>query len=133
MDEQTVTFAVTKEPRGLVVSSVAVIEETRGIVRDLERREMQRGHKLPDARRRIASRVGAVPGTLINLARGRLKKFDAGLRERIRAALIREIEQEIGRLSHELETLTRAGSHPASAEVCEAQRHLAAAKRLIGI
>jgi hypothetical protein len=105
--------------------------EARAEVRELEEREMRRGYKLPDARKRVAGRVGASPGTFRSLALGRLKKFDAALRDRIRALLIRELEQEVGRLAHEIETHKRAGARANSSAVGEAETHLEAAKALL--
>lgn len=113
------------------VSSVTVMHETQVLARQLERREMSKGVKLPDARRRIAERIGAAPGTLRSLALGRLKKIDAALRERIQAVLCREIEKEIARLQHELDTYSRCGANLDGASVFEIEAHLATARKMM--
>lgn len=129
--ERNVPFDGTKRPRSEIVSSVAVMEEARGIARRLERREMSRGHKLPEARKRIAEAAGVAPGTLVNLAKGRLKRNFQELRDRVRAVLIRELEQEIGRLAHEIAIHRRVGAADHNPAVAQAETHLQAAKQLL--
>lgn len=121
----------TNEPGSGRVSNVAILDETRALAHSLEQREMNRGFKLPDARKRLAARLGAMPGTLTNLAKKRLKKVDAVLRDRVRALVIRELEAEIGRLTHELNIHKATGSQPYSAAVAEAETHLATAKSIL--
>lgn len=96
------------------------------IVKDLERRE--RG-KIPGrelARASLANRLRIGVGTIENLLRGRLKRIDADLRDRLHALHINELEHEIARLSQELviARLTAAFSDPdeiGEVETCLAQ------------
>lgn len=121
----------TKQPKEDGVSSVAILDETRALMRGLEEKEMRKGLKQPDARKRLAARLSVVPGTLTSLAKNRLKKIDASLRDRVRTLVIRELEQEIGRLTHELSIHKATGLRLDCAAVAEAETHLAAAKAIL--
>lgn len=118
-----------KESGGM--STVATIEDARALARDLERRERVRGGKADAARAALARRVGVTPSTWRNLTLGRLKRLDAWMRDRLQAVLIRELEAEIARLSHELEIARQSGAHLASQHVSEIETHLAAARRIL--
>jgi ribosomal protein S2 len=72
-----------------------------------------------------------LPGTLYNLARNRLKRLDTELRDRLTAFAIRDLQQEIERLSHELEMARQMGAHPMSERVGEIETHLAKARALM--
>lgn len=117
---------------GPVSNSVAYAEEAKTMVVALEDRERRRHEDAREARERLAGRIGCAPGTIESLRKGRLKKVDGWLRERIRHLLIREYEREIEALSHALETLRRGGAQPHSPAVGEVETHLATARKLIG-
>jgi hypothetical protein len=95
------------------------------LARSLEHRERSRVSSLKVARERVASRLRIGVGTFENLVRGRVKKIDATIRDRLQALLVRELEAEILRLSHELEMARQIGSHPASQHIGEIEAHLA--------
>ncbi len=97
----------------------------------LEKRERERIGDTREARRAVASRVGVAPGTIENLRRGRLKSIEGWVRDRLRAAFIRELEAEIARLEHELALLRQCGGHPAADQVGEIEAHLEAARALM--
>ena len=100
--------------------------------RELEDRTRARdGLSLPDARKIVARRAGVSPGTLENMRRGRVKNLLGIVRDRIQALVIRELESEIRRLSHDLEMALRCASHPCEDEVLAARAALAAARKLI--
>lgn len=101
------------------------------IARSLERRERSRVSSLKIARQSVASKLRIGAGSFENLVRGRLKKIDAAVRDRLTALLIRELEAEIARLTHELELARQGGSHPASFMVGEIEAHLVAARSLM--
>lgn len=98
----------------------------------IERLERSRsGCTRAQARVSAARLVGVSPGTLENIERGRGKGVRHWVTEKIRAAVIRALEQEISRLEHELE-LARAGG--ARVDCDAVQRAFAAldqARRLI--
>lgn len=100
----------------------------REYARQLEDREMARGCKLPEARAAVANRAGVPPGSLENLRRGRLKDLTTFLKKKIRAALIRELEQEAARLDHQLTILRATGVDPRENVVAQAEAHLRAAR-----
>lgn len=99
--------------------------------RALEKRERPRVSNLQDARRNVARRLRIGTGTFENLVRGRVKRIDATIRDRLQALLVREIEQEISRLTHELEMARQCGAHLASQQVGEIETHLAKARAIL--
>jgi len=113
------------------MSTAATIESARNLARSLEQRERSRAGTLEAARGSLARRAGVAPSTWRNLALGRLKRVDAWFRDRLQALLIRELEAEIARLTHELEVARQGGDHLASQHVCEIEAHLAAARSIL--
>ena len=111
--------------------SSATIEQARTLARDLERRERSRAGSIDAARTALARRAGMSPSTWRNLALGRLKRLDAFVRDRLQAMLVRELEAEIARLTHELEIARQGGDHLASQHVSEIEAHLAAARTIL--
>ena len=98
----------------------------------LERNERSRtGGSVATVRAAIAQRLGVAPGTLENISRGRLKGVRAWVAEKIRGAVIRELEREIQRLQGELHMAHQSGAHPAADEVCAALSAIAEARHLI--
>lgn len=112
-------------------AAAADIETAREQARFLEDREAKHAGSVEKARPNVARDIGVNPSTLETLRRGRLKRIDGWIRDRIRALVIREIEREIEALRHELEVLKRVGAQPHSPAVGEVETHLAAARRLI--
>lgn len=96
--------------------------------RRLEKIEMDKGRKQPDARAEIARKSGLAPGSIENLRRGRLKELGTSLKRRLRAALINELEQEAARLAHQLSIPRSTGVDPREDVVASAEAHLVAAR-----
>jgi len=114
------------------MSSVAVDTVARDWTRRLERAEASRtGLPIEDARKRVARRLGVLPGTLENIGKGRIKGIRNWVAQKIRQAVIREIEAEIARLQHELEMARRCGTRLDSELVGEIETHLAAVSALL--
>lgn len=101
------------------------------LAQTLERRERARGLSVHVARETLARKIKVGAGTIERLVRGRIKRIDASIRDRLQALLVRELEGDITRLSHELEIARQAGSHLASDEISEVESHLAAARALL--
>ncbi len=101
------------------------------LAQNLERRERARGLSLTTARQALARKLKIGHGTLERLVRGRVKRIDASIRDRLQALLVRELEGEIARLQHDLEIARQSGAHLASLEVGEVETHLAAARALL--
>lgn len=124
-------FWTNQSSRGDGMSSAATIDHAREIARSLEAKEQQRAGSKDLARSSIASKLGIGRGTYDNLIRGRIKRLDVIIRDRLHALLMRELETEIARLSHELEIHRQCGTHLDSGEVGEVETHLAAAKAIL--
>lgn len=110
------------EPR---MSTAAAFAQT------LVRRERQRGQSAEEARKWLAGKLKVGAGTVRNLVRGRVKRVDDTIRDRLRALVVRELEAEIQRLTHDLEVLKASGHHLGSDEVAEVDAHIAAAKAIL--
>ena len=99
----------------------------------IEDRERYRtGLSLPDARKAVARRIGVAPGTLENLRKGRVKRVALHVYQRLRAAVIRELQSEISRCTHELEMARQIGTDPRSADMAALETAMARAKELMG-
>lgn len=92
----------------------------------IERRRVERGMTAPEARKSIARDVRASVGTLENLARGRLKRIDAWLRDNLTALFINELQGEIARLHHELDMARQRGAAPHSEQILAIKTSIAA-------
>ena len=113
------------------MSTAATIERARDLARRLEQRERVRVGSTEAARSSLARRVGVSPSTWRNLTLGRLKRLDAWVRDSLQALLIRELEAEIMRLTHELEAARQCGDHLASEHVCEIEAYIAKARSIL--
>ena len=111
--------------QGKAMSTAITLAQT------LERRERTRVSSLAAARQRLADKLKIGVGTFENLVRGRVKRVDAAIRDRLHALLVRELEAEITRLSHELEIARQCGAHLACEQVGEIETHLAKARSLL--
>ena len=101
------------------------------IARHLELRERGRVFSVPLARRNLARKLQVGVSTVEYLVRGRAKRIDVAIRDKLQALFVREIEQEIARLHHELAMVRQSGTHLASLEVGEIETHLEAARSLL--
>lgn len=100
--------------------------------RHIEDREAARSHtSLSAVRRIVARRIGVAPGTLENLRKGRAKKVAAVVFERLRAAVIREMEHELARCAHELQIALQAGRDPRSTEVAALEAAMVQARAMM--
>lgn len=91
--------------------NATTLESARLLVRGAEEREQLRyGGTRVEARKRLARRIGIMPGTLYNLAYERLKRLDERVRDRIAAYVVADLNDEIERLSRDLETARTLGS-----------------------
>jgi hypothetical protein len=104
-----------KNGRDEPMRDVALAEEwTEALERLISRRE----HVPRSEARPIAARKAGVPaGKLYSLARGRLKDVSNSVLRGIGGALIRELQQELARVEHDLHTHTQIGTHVDSGEV----------------
>ena len=116
------------------MSAAASVETAAYFSRELEDRVCRaEGVNLGKARR-IVAREAAIPmGTLENLRREppRLKSIPAWIEGRLAALMVRKLEAEISRLSHDMEIARRISIRPDADEVREAAAALAAAQSSI--
>ena len=95
---------------------------TRAWVEKLEKTEAARtGVPVTVARRAVARRLGVSPGTVENIRRGRTKGVRAWIADRVANAVIREIENEIRGLSHELQCARQCGARAGESQIHEIQ------------
>lgn len=114
------------------VSTSTTVEEARDLARRLEKREWHRsGEEMPIVRAKLARSIGVAPTTWRNLALGRLKRLDAWMRDRLQGLLIRELEAEILRLSHDLDVARQSGARVGGEQVIEIETMLARCKALL--
>lgn len=103
------------------MNSVAYLDTARGWARTLEEREARRsGVDLEGARPIVARRTGVPKGTLVSLRKNRLKGIAVHWYERLRAAVIHELEDELRHVQHELQIARQVGADPHSSEVFSA-------------
>lgn len=107
-------------------------EQARDWAKWLERARARRDETtVPNARRSVARALGVAPGTIERLRNGRVKGIRQWLFDRIRALVIREIEREIQRLTHELEIAQQSGADPRGVDMVEIETHLAKVRELL--
>lgn len=90
------------------------------------------GVKLSEARPVVARRLGASPGTLENLRRGRLKIIPNFLMARIRSEFVAVLQSEVTRLEHEIALARQTGMDHRENDLAAAQTQLVAAKKILG-
>jgi hypothetical protein len=79
----------------------------------------------------VANGVGRSATWVRELIRDKYNRVDADIGRALDALLIRELEAEFARLSHEYEVALQSGDHPASQHVGEIQAHMGKIKTLM--
>lgn len=116
------------------MNSVAYVAQARDWSVALEDREVARtGLKLPDARKAVSQRISVPPGTLRNLRKNRVKGIAVHWYERIRAAVISDLQAEMRRLQHEQHVLQQSGAHPAGDEASAVVASIQAVRLALGL
>lgn len=106
--------------------------ETLTMAARLVQLERQRSRlDMSNAIRAVARKLGFSPGTLENIVRGRAKRITLSVAAAVRRAMIRELENEIARLTHELELARASGADPRSVAVAEIETLLDRAQSLL--
>lgn len=121
-------------PRKVLMMSLAYVDEAHRLGKLLEDRQARRdGSNVEEARKVVARKLGAAPGTLRNLRKRRLKDVGAGLLDSLRAYVVRELHEEVRHLEHEIHLLLASGEHPDSDALAQANADLARVRSAIGI
>jgi hypothetical protein len=116
------------------MTSVVYLSRARAWVVALEDRERARsGTKLPDARAAVSQRVGVPPGTLRNLRAKRVKSVAVHWYERLRAAVVRDLQAEMARLQHEQNLVHQAGLDPRGNEAAAILADIASVRLALGL
>ena len=114
------------------MSVIAIDATAEAFARRLEDRERSRSCvSLPVARLAVARRTGVAVGTLENLRRGRIKGVREWVAERLRAALISELEAELARTEHELSILRASRRRVDQGQIVEVEASLAALRETL--
>lgn len=88
---------------------------------------------MKEAARAVASRLKVSAGSLWALLYSPPKKIGTELFRLLKTGVERQLEAEIGRLTHELHVLRQSGEDPRSINFSEVETHLAAARRALGL
>lgn len=108
------------------MSCVTTDERARYRLTFLERLEVFRSERdLGDLRPDLAERIGIAPGTAENVRKRRSKGVRQWVAERIDAAFIRSLQEEIVRLTYELENALQSGARAGGDEVIEIETAMA--------
>ena len=122
------TISTNQANQGSDMSSVPVLAEvTRGIVR----REKYRVGDATVARQATARRLRIGLGTLKNLVYERIKTVSSELRDRIVAAAIADLSNEINKLEYEKQLLVQMGTSPDHNDMRALEGVLATARQAI--
>jgi hypothetical protein len=120
--------------RGIIMSAAAFVDRARQWERVLVTKEAARtGLPSTAAREKVAHRVGALPGTLENLRRGRLKEVAAQLYAGLHAGVIADLEAELRHVQHELDLARQQGLDPRSGSVFSLVANEARLKTALGL
>lgn len=120
------------ESREMGISFTTLDGKARDWARSMEDREASRAGSLANGRCALSRRYKIPLGVFDGLRRERTKSLSVGVFERIRAAFIRELEQEIARCVHELEMARQCGLDPRSADMAALETAMAQAEKLMG-
>lgn len=114
------------------MTAAADIASTQAFSRRLTAAEARRAG-VPEsmARTVVARREGIAPGTLENIERGRAKSVAGWIRDKLRAAVLREIEREIARLECERAALVATAYRVDDAAISEIDALLAKVRALM--
>jgi hypothetical protein len=115
------------------VSAADSVKEAAAWAEVLELNEARRmGLSRAEVRPIVARKAGVPASKLYSLWRGRLK--DTGSwKERLRAAVIRELQSELMRLHHEQNLLAQSGACAGSGEVQAVAQDIAAVRLALGL
>jgi len=110
------------------MSAVANLEDARSIARMLEDKRRWQFGTLERTRAHLGAKIGIEGKTWKNLVLGRRKRVDDWLKERLKTLLLRELEAEMARASHDVQIALQCGDSPSAQSLREAEGYLAKAK-----
>lgn len=117
---------------GRAMNAVSDIASATSFARVLEDAEAAKlGIRVTKARSHVARRLGASPGTLENLRRGRLKIVPNWLMARIRSEFVAVLQNEVRRLEHEISIARQAGLCHRDDVLAKAETQLGEARKIL--
>lgn len=120
------------DPRQSKPMPTTMDEFTQRWADDLTRSEaVKSGIALPRAARTVARRLAVPVSCIDNIRRGRIKSISAMVADKIKAAVIAQLQSEIAALEHELAIARRIASRPDDAEILAASAALEAVKAML--
>lgn len=122
------TISTNQANQGSDMSSVPVLA---GVTRGIVRREKYRVGDATVARQATARRLRIGLGTLKNLVYERIKTVSSELRDRIVAAAIADLSNEINKLEYEKQLLVQMGTSPDHNDMRALEGALATARQAI--
>ena len=125
-DEKSTIQHATREVMTLAPSIAA-----RDLTRSFIKQDAPEYGGSESAQRALARRLGVAPGTVRNLAGGRLKRICADVFARLKAEQMRRINLDLQRASHELSIARACGVDPRSPEFRALQAAAEAARKVM--
>lgn len=114
--------------QGIPMSSVTVLSEVAG---GLVQRERKRSADAATAKATVARRLRIGAGSLTNIIKRRVKAVSADVRDRIVAAAIADLSNEINKLEYEKQLLVQMGTSPDHNDMRALEGALATARQAI--
>lgn len=116
------------------MSAAAFVDRAQAYERLLVDKEAARsGQSSNAARQKVAMRVGAAPGTLENLRRGRLKEVAAHVYAKLHASVVAELEAELRHVEQQLAIARATGLDVAAGGVFSLEANEARLKEALGL
>lgn len=116
------------------MSAAAFVDRAQAYERLLVDREAARtGQPSNAARQKVAQRVGAAPGTLENLRRGRLKEIAAHVYAKLHASVVAELEAELRHVERQLAIARATGLDVAAGGVFSLEANETRIKEALGL
>lgn len=116
------------------MSAAAFVDRAQAYERLLVDKEAARsGQSSNAARQKVAQRVGAAPGTLENLRRGRLKEIAAHVYAKLHASVVAELEAELRHVETQLAIARATGLDVAAGGVFSLEANETRIKEALGL
>jgi hypothetical protein len=113
------------------VMSIAPSIAARDLARSFIHQDADKCGGCEPAQRALARRLGVAPGTIRNMAGGRLKRICADVFARLKAEQIRRLNLDLQRAVHELASARACGVDPRSVEFRALEAAAEAARKVM--
>jgi len=120
----------TKEDGQEKIVSIAPSISARDLAREFIHQDAASCGGVEPAKRALARRLGVAPGTIKNMAGGRLKRICADVFARMKAEQIRRLNISLQKAEHELQVSRACGVDPRSIEFLALEAAVEAARKV---